>query len=161
MAKTGDMKLAKTCSTCKFSFFGSAAGYGFGFGKKQGGMCLVQGDKTEVPIRPHYAPVYFADDQADLHEQLKKNVPIPTREEYIEKALRAATWRNDHERLIREVGRYYDICVAWHVYWVNNFPKARLCHRQTYCDLYKEGAPKLESYARSVAKGTRTLQGQT
>ncbi len=163
------IKLAKTCSTCKFALFGTSDTY-YG-GKKQGGMCMLYCSAVKPPKKDRFTP-YGVWGYWDFETILAKgkdrfgHTGMPTREEFITKSIQDIEsrvngyWADHPERVIAakaQFEKYYDRLMANYHWWQENYPKCRLIHRQTVCDAYEEGHRGKESFARQIALGNKTL----
>tara|TARA_Y100000034_G_scaffold136228_1_gene211665 strand:+ start:3192 stop:3758 length:567 start_codon:yes stop_codon:yes gene_type:complete len=180
MAKrTGEIKMGKTCSTCKFAVFITHSRYSnYGFqGKKQTGFCTVNATPKEVPTRPKRAP-WGGGFEADLYKKLKAD-EIPDKEPYLREFVerfyrdrKAGAEKNyyqytedmtaeekeaevtkETEKFAVELSKYYDAMLENYIWWRENWDEVRLCHRATTCDRWSQGKTNRESYAKGIVSG--------
>lgn len=168
------LRLVKSCSTCKFAKWGDS-NFNMG-GKKQGGICLLGCDGLS-PKKPEEYPDYAFlvgvenRDEYDIRpsftDRRKKLVARDKFEKYINKHIDSpesikniADLNLSRDEVVTYWMKYYDSVATSKYWWIDNYPKVRLVHRQTVCSAWSQGPKSRESYAKQIVEGKETLNNK-
>lgn len=209
-----DLRLAHTCSTCKYGLFTKPkwwSHYRSWSSKKQLGTCLglCDGMPPSVTKSPFLSVKFqYGEDRwqrASSLQDAAKAGYVVEREDYLklveeawlarfddayarlsanletaeedwqkyhyshfasaqewqaECQKRLDDWLNKRDKYrastMQMAENHYDSFLANYLWWQENWPRCRRCHRNCVCDLWVE-EPKRESYARAIVNGGYTL----
>lgn len=166
------LRLARTCSTCKFAQWGKSNSPYWSGGKKQTGICFVhcEGNPPKSPslqnVMSDKGPGSFYIPQSlDLQRLLREKKEILSEESFVKEIIGrsrdipiSSLRRFSMEEFKNGVIQYYRDSVAYDKWWRDNYPSARINHRITVCDLWEEGGDSSESWAKSIVNGKRKLR---
>ena len=154
------IRLAQSCSTCKFARFNPAKGY---TPKRMGGLCVLncqhpKGNEVFMPISPvNLRNIINLDDILHKGQDAYGNCVFPTVQEFIDLVMAKSNMRvhsrggDVTEELLHQY--YHDLLLNYD-WWRANEKKVRYVHRQTACDCWEE-APKTELAARAAVNANK------